>query len=169
MLWIKRMFLLMLIVPVLFISSCGGLKDPESSEAIAASIEIVTETLVDEVLMALQDEKPDLLEPTVMELQIVASQIALYNDGEASIEDVYNTLTTFLDRANTHAELLDEDLANRIISFIGRTEALASIWINPTDIPEDVGLYVNAFGAGLIRGLADWMLEDGEALTSPEV
>lgn len=151
----NRFFVIALLIVSFFIYGCA--KDADSDLRNARTLTTITDIVVSEGLELLEKEAPEIAPDVQSGLQLVVSQIALYNDGVATPEDFLITITSILEEINRIADAVDNDLSRRILKNVAKMDGLIELYIDPIELPDQVALYANALGAGISQGLADHM------------
>jgi len=151
----KSILVALIFAPLFWFGGCAD--NPDSDIRNAQTVTTIADIVVSEGLEFLEKESPDLVSDVQSGLQLVVSQIALYNDGVASPEDFLITITSILEEINRIADSVDDDLAKRILKNVAKLDGLIELYIDPVELPDQVPLYANALGAGISQGLADYM------------
>ena len=147
----------MLVIGIVFstlgLGGCAKDVGDDGVSDIATAVNIVSEGLTEEGLIALAKEDPFMADEMIGHLRIVIATGKLYGDGQVTVSDFVTTLNTALEQINNLTDKLDEDQAALIARTINRASRVLNEHINEFALPEEAGIYINATIGGIETGI----------------
>lgn len=97
---------------------------------------------------------PEQVQPTIDDLNEVLDSIARYEDGDASTTDISDSIATLLDRLNVRLQFIEApENAELVLDVITTGGNLAALFFDSVKLEPEVGIYVQAIGAGIRSGV----------------
>lgn len=134
-------------------ATTGTTPDSNQTLDIALTIQDGAAFLTEQGLEILNREAPDEVAEARNDLMTIVAMGALYEDGQASVGDVADTITDVLDRLNARFEVFDENTTQLVTAAIDLLSRMVSRYFNAATIQPEVALYIKHFAIGVNEGL----------------